>query len=155
MIGRALLAALACLVAVSRPCWAAPDATSVAQCLNDASSSFALTPELLWAIKRVETGAAMGAVVARNTNGTTDVGWMQINSVWYPQLRSMGIDPDLLDDPCLNMHVGAWILSAQIQRYGVLHGIAHYHSANPRRGLAYADRVITEWSALMSSSGAD
>lgn len=49
-----------------------------------------------------------------------DVGLMQINSSWYPVLEKMGITRhDLLNNPCQNIYVGAWILAKNIASNGV------------------------------------
>ena len=45
-----------------------------------------------------------------------DVGLMQINSSWYITLSRMGITrKDLLENPCQNIHVGAWMLKTSQQ----------------------------------------
>ncbi|EEQ4614490.1 lytic transglycosylase domain-containing protein, partial [Escherichia coli] len=53
---------------------------------------------------------------------STDYGIMQINSVHIPELKKLGVikdKNDLLNNPCLNIQTGAWILARHFQRCGV------------------------------------
>jgi soluble lytic murein transglycosylase-like protein len=55
-------------------------------CWEQAGERYGLSPELLYAIARTESGLDPQAV-GRNRNGSRDIGLMQINSVWLPRLR--------------------------------------------------------------------
>lgn len=45
---------------------------------------------------------------------------MQINSSWFPLLEKMGVTRDvLIENPCQNIFVGAWILAKNISANGV------------------------------------
>jgi hypothetical protein len=54
--------------------------------------------------------------VGPNDNGSYDLGPMQINTIWLPELaQSWGVSEStaykwVRDDPCTNMGVAAWIL---------------------------------------------
>jgi soluble lytic murein transglycosylase-like protein len=43
---------------------------------------------------------------------------MQINSRWLGDTVAYGIGREQLFDPCINTHVGAWILAQNISRLG-------------------------------------
>ena len=86
---------------------------------------------------------------SRNTNGTADLGPMQINTLWLPELsQKWGVDETtarawVRDDPCTNMGVSAWILRNHMNETGSLaKAIAHYHSRTPTRGTAYKGKVV-------------
>ncbi len=55
----------------------------------------------------------------RNSNGTRDIGRMQINSAHLPQLSAFGITEQSLREECTSIHVGAWLLAHGIQRFGL------------------------------------
>jgi len=86
-------------------------------CFEDAGQYYGVSPQLLWAIAKVESNFNPKAI-NRNKNGTYDIGLMQINSSWLPYLKKHGIDPSLLWDPCYNAHVGAMVLRHCIDTYG-------------------------------------
>jgi soluble lytic murein transglycosylase-like protein len=89
-----------------------------AYCFEEAGEYYNVSPRLLWAIAKVESGHRWNAL-NRNKNGTYDIGLMQINSRWLPVLRKHGLyDDRLIWEPCYNAFVGAWVLRQCINRYG-------------------------------------
>jgi len=79
---------------------------------------FGVPPNLLWAIAKVESNFNPNSV-AKNKNGTKDIGLMQINTVHLDRLkRDYGIDANLLFDVRINIAVGAQILSKCIRKHG-------------------------------------
>jgi len=92
--------------------------SNVAQCFAMASNQFDIPLELLIAVKHVESGSRLDTgIIHTNTNGTSDLGIMQINSTWLPRLAEFGVTAeDLLTDHCVNIAVGAWILADAIAK---------------------------------------
>ena len=86
----------------------------LAACLMLAAQTYSVPPAVLVGIYQVE-GGKVGQAVA-NTNGTYDLGPMQINTIWIPDLANRwGVSEStakkwVKDDPCTNMGVAAWIL---------------------------------------------
>lgn len=121
------------------------------QCWADASSRYNVPVDLLYAIARVETGNRAHLVSARNKNGTYDIGLMQINSMHLPSLAKYGIrERDLLTDPCLNLHVGAWILAGAISRHGYnWTGIGAYNAGTTERRRVYAKKVFAMYRKIL------
>lgn len=96
---------------------AIPGAVS-AMCFADASSQYGVPEALLRATATVES-RNNPAAIGKNSNGTSDLGIMQINSTWLPTLSKWGITRQaLLTNPCINIKVGAWIMSKNIRRHG-------------------------------------
>jgi soluble lytic murein transglycosylase-like protein len=90
-----------------------------------AGQEYDIAPELLRAISMVESGHNPD-VININTNISTDVGHMQINSCWKEKL---GYRWTLLDGPACCTLVGAWIIRACIDRYGYnWNAVACYHT---------------------------
>jgi len=110
-------------------------------CWESAGAKFGIHPQLLYAIAKTESGLRPSAI-NRNTNGSYDIGLMQINSIWLPQLRRYGITEDQLWEPCLNIHVGAWVLAQNIRQVGnSWNAVGAYNSSKPATRLRYAQRV--------------
>ncbi|RQR46442.1 lytic transglycosylase [Burkholderia sp. Bp9140] len=112
-----------------------------ADCLDDAATFQKVSVSLLRGIAQVESGMNPNAVNT-NTNGTVDIGLMQINSTWLPTLAREGITRESLFDACTNAYVGAWILSQNIRQLGAnWTAIGAYNAASPDKRLAYARKV--------------
>ena len=118
-----------------------------ATCIFMAAQTYQVPPAVLMGIMEVE-GGKVGQQV-KNTNKTHDLGPMQINSIWIPELaRHWNISYNtayqwVRDDACTNIHVAAWILKNKSDNAGSLYtGIMHYHSATPKYGLPYRQKVI-------------
>ncbi|VWB43623.1 transglycosylase SLT domain-containing protein [Burkholderia latens] len=112
-----------------------------ADCLDDAAAFQKVSVSLLRGIAQVESGMNPNAVNT-NTNGTVDIGLMQINSTWLPTLAREGITRESLFDACTNAYVGAWILSQNIRQLGPnWNAIGAYNAASPDKRLAYARKV--------------
>ncbi len=120
----------------------------LAACLMLASQTYSVPPAVLVGIYKAE-GGKVGQEV-RNTNGTHDLGPMQINTVWLPDLADKwGVNQNtahkwVRDDACTNVGVAAWILKGHINETGSLsQAIAHYHSRTQRHGSRYQKKVLS------------
>lgn len=118
--------------------------SSHAHCFEQAGARYGVAPALLEAISTVESG---GNPQAWNLNrdGSEDLGHMQINSRWLEILSSYGIDRQKLLDPCLNTHVGAWILAQNIRQHGYgWEAVGAYNARSPAKRNTYAHRVAAQ-----------
>ena len=130
-------------------------AQALAACLLLAANTYHVPAAVMIGIMHVE-GGRVGQEVGPNTNGTFDLGPMQVNTRWMPELaRTWKVSPAtarqwVRDDGCVNVHVAAWILRQKMDDSGSLWGgIAAYHSATPSKGGPYATKVI----AVMDRKG--
>lgn len=119
----------------------------LAACLMLASQTYGVPPAVLVGIYKAE-GGQVGQEV-RNTNGSSDLGPMQINTLWLPTLaEKWGVNEStarrwVRDDACTNVGVSAWILRSHIDDTKSLSGaIARYHSRTPVHGNRYKARVL-------------
>jgi soluble lytic murein transglycosylase-like protein len=90
-------------------------------CFDEAGREFNVNPILLRAIAVVESNMQPGAINKSHVErtGTIDIGLMQINSGALPMLEKLGVTKSaLLENPCLNVRVGAKILAAKYKREG-------------------------------------
>ena len=123
-------------------------AKALAACVLMASNTYHVPPAIMIGVMQVE-GGHIGQAAGPNFNGTYDLGPMQVNTRWVPQLAALWhvnyhtAYSWLKDDGCVNVHVAAWILRQKLDETGNYYGaIAHYHSATPGEGGRYAARVI-------------
>ncbi|MBB3259219.1 hypothetical protein F4827_004093 [Paraburkholderia bannensis] len=124
---------------------------AIADCIDDAAAFQHVNVSLMRAIAQVESGTQTN-VVNRNSNGTVDIGLMQINSSWLPRLAQVGITEQSLYDPCTNAYVAAWILAENIRQFGpTWNAIGAYNAASPDKRLAYAQKVYATAQSITSS----
>lgn len=77
-----------------------------------------------------------------NSNGSKDVGVMQINSINMEELGIYGISEKHLWDPCNNIYVGAWILRKHIDHSGnTWKAVGRYKSKTPSIRDEYAKEI--------------
>ncbi len=120
-----------------------------AACLMMAAQNYAIPPQVLVAILHVE-GGKVGQQV-RNTNGTYDLGPMQINTLWTkPLSEEWGVSRTqakrlIRDDACTNVNVAAWIFRQNWNQAGSLNkAIAWYNSRTPHIGYKYRKKVLAK-----------
>jgi hypothetical protein len=123
-------------------------AQALATCLLMASNTYQVPAAVMIGIMHVE-GGHIGQEAGPNFNGSYDLGPMQVNTHWVPQLAQLWHVSEhtahlwVRDNGCVNVHVAAWILKQKIAETGSLYGgIAHYHSATPGLGYTYANKVV-------------
>ena len=120
----------------------------IAACMALASQTHDVPSAVLLGIYKTE-GGTVGQQV-RNTNGSYDLGPMQINTIWLSELSEhWGVSKDtahkwVRDDACTNIGVAAWILRGHLKETKSLsQAIAHYHSRTPRHGHRYREKVFS------------
>lgn len=106
----------------------------------EAGRYYNVDPRLLWCVAKVESNMNPTAI-NKNTNGTYDIGLMQINTIHLPTLAKFGITKEKLLDPRTSASVGAWVMKGCIAKHGMTkNGITCYNGRiknNP-----YADKVL-------------
>jgi hypothetical protein len=131
-------------------------------CLMMAAQTYSIPPAVMVGIYNVE-GGKIGQQVY-NTNGSYDLGPMQINTIWLPKLADhWGVSQKtaqkwVRDDACTNMGVSAWILRQHLNETGSMSkAIAQYHSRTPHLGQKYKSKVVAamQQKGLLPPPGAD
>lgn len=116
--------------------------SEVERCIRTVAKNYGMSELPLQIIYRME-GGTVGEISRPNSNGSHDIGPMQINSWWLPKLAEAGISyEDLRDDACINVLVAAWIYTQEFRRTkDVAKAIAAYHSRTPVHQARYLAKV--------------
>ena len=115
---------------------------------------YALPPRVLPSIQAVEGGGP--GVVHRNTDGTEDMGVMQINTLWigalarYSRLDPAEVRTRLLLRPCYNIAAAGLIMRTYLDetRGDLMRAIGNYHSHTPLRNQTYQAKVLRSAASL-------
>jgi len=109
--------------------------------------------DLVRAIIRTE-GGTTGQIVwnkaDKNGHRSYDMGLMQINSSHLGELATLGATRgDVINNECLNIYVGTWILKREIASSPSLWtAIGNYNSHTPSYNVAYQHNVWTRLNQL-------
>lgn len=115
-------------------------------CVLEAANYYGLPANALLAIATNESGKNGHAM--RNTNGTYDLGHMQINTNTFKhEIAPMGYTmQDIQWKGCLNVYAGAYLIKKHLN--GRSDGrdfwtrLAYYHSRTPIYNTRYRDKLI-------------
>ncbi|WGS55113.1 lytic transglycosylase domain-containing protein (plasmid) [Paraburkholderia sp. D15] len=115
--------------------------TCRADCLDDAATYRHISTQLVRAIAQHESGMRANAVNV-NSDGSEDIGLMQINSSWLPKLARYGIRREHLFNACVNAYVGTWILASNIREFGpTWKAVGAYNARSTGKQLVYANAI--------------
>jgi soluble lytic murein transglycosylase-like protein len=117
-------------------------------CINQAAVMYHVPAKLIISVLQTE-GGKMGKI-EKNKNGTYDIGAMQINSSWLPELKSEGISQDDIQyNACTNVSVGTWILAKKIAaENNLLVGVGDYNSHTSQYNKTYYHKVQRNFTKL-------
>lgn len=126
-------------------------------CMAATAAYYHLPPRVLPSIQRVE-GGGIGNV-SRNTDGSDDLGVMQINTRWVQPIAALTRLPPatvrvrLIDDGCFNIAAAGAILRTYLdEAHGdLMTAVGDYHSHTPTLHQAYRLRVLQAATALFVS----
>lgn len=131
----------------------APQYKDVKHCIEYTSYKLGLPIELLVSVMMVENGGTNPKRL--NNNGTYDYGVFQINDARLPELDHLNVTKeDLVNNSCLNVFVGGYILKGEITKAGEFWaGVGNYHyglwGKYPENHYQYIERVFTTWKSLL------
>ena len=137
-----------------------PEAVYIRDCLTEAGNAYREPPAVLVILLNVE-GGRLGETSA-NTNGTVDIGPMQVNDTWLPKLAGHWATTPraaylaLRDNFCANIEAGAWILRMGLdEAHGDFwEGVGFYHSHDPDYKRTYLSAVLKQALRLQAQAHA-
>lgn len=117
-------------------------------CMAVVSAFYQLPPRVLPSIQAVEAGRP--GLVSTNSNGSEDLGVMQVNTLWIAPLAEQTGRPAaevrarLIDDACFNIAAAGAILRLELDASDgdLLRAVGNYHSRTPALHTAYRGRVL-------------
>jgi hypothetical protein len=128
----------------------------IARCIRSAAAGHDWLEKTLWGLREQEAGW-LGAEVA-NTNGTHDLGPLQINSWWVPRIARLLGKPEyqvrywLRNDACFNAQAARWIFLSGLAVTGdYWKAVGAYHSPTPWRQQAYTAKVASHMRRLFGA----
>lgn len=127
-------------------------------CLIATATAYHIPEPVLTGIYHVEGGAV--GTVAHNTNGTDDLGVMQINTSWLPVLAfATGLPVAevrnrLIHDACFNVAMAGGIFDLyRTEAHGnIWKAVGYYHSHTVPLSLGYQAQVLSAGVADILSS---
>jgi len=115
----------------------------IGACIHQVAKGRPWLEKTLWGLRDQEAGWIGAAVL--NSNGTHDLGPLQVNSWWVPRIARLLGQPEadvrgwLRYDPCFNAEAARWIfLSALATAPDYWAAIGIYHSPTAWRQRRYA-----------------
>lgn len=110
------------------------------QCINQAAIQYHVPATIILSIIKTENGR--NGMALKNSNGTYDLGVMQINTSWLQTLAKKGLTLNQVkSDPCVNVTVGTWILAQGMANSAGWRGVANYHSYTKKYNDVYQEKV--------------
>ena len=127
-------------------------------CVTAITSRYGVSPVVLSVIHKVEGGYS-GARI-KNTNGSYDLGFNQINTIHMPQLSRFGLTEKMVkNNNCVNLAVAAWYVRTVTvnqkisDKAGFFRAIARYHSKNEPHISVYTGKLIKAYEQLVADYG--
>ena len=122
--------------------------TTATECIRAAAALHRVPSGAIVLLLSVE-GGSVGRI-SGNTNGTVDIGPMQVNEIHLPALARRwhtsvaGAREALLNNFCANVEAGAWILRTALDSAGgdFWEGVGRYHSSTEVYKTRYLRRVL-------------
>lgn len=124
---------------------AAGAAAAAQRCVVQAANRFTLPVALLEAVVTQESAQRCPARHPRNADGSYDIGCAGINSTWLPLLtHRFHLTEQDLTDPCINIHVGAWLLARNFVQYGDhWRAVGAYNARSETKRMEYVWRIVS------------
>lgn len=118
----------------------------IAECIRHVADGRPWLEKTLWGLRDQEAGW-LGAEVG-NTNGSQDLGPLQVNSGWVKRISALVGRPQadvrawLVHDPCFNAGAARWIFLSALRSTGDFwKAVGVYHSPTAWRQRRYAQSV--------------
>ena len=129
-------------------------AVPLAACMALVASLYNLPPRVLPSIHVVEGGRV--DTVHVNADGSQDLGYMQINTVWLPalsrysRLSEAAVRENLLTRPCFNVAAAGYIMRQYLNETGndLMRSVGNYHSHTMRLNAEYQALVLHSAASL-------
>jgi hypothetical protein len=127
-------------------------------CMALVAHLYALPPRVLPSIQAVEGGSP--GMVRADTNGTADLGVMQINTSWLPALQTYThLSRDIVRDrltnmPCFNIAAAGAIMRTYLNETGgdLLRAVGDYHSHTAVLNRHYQNQVLRAASLMFENT---
>lgn len=123
----------------------------IRQCSHISADHYGISPLLVQAVIEAEGGTH--GTVSANSDGSYDLGVMQINTINLPEIqKSFPVTwQHLAYRPCLNIAIGTWFLANRIRNApDTWTGVGNYHSYTPEHHHNYLNNVMSIYARLVA-----
>lgn len=129
-----------------------------AECLKKASDIQGVSSYVILGLLKTEGGHIGSA--SRNTNGTYDLGPMQVNTTWVPRLAEANFNGNrsqtyqaLRYDGCYNVFVGTWVFRQYLDEAdgNYARAIGYYNSHTPSKMNIYQHRFAKNFKSVLTA----
>ncbi len=128
-------------------------------CMALTAAFYHLPPRVLPSIHAVEGGGI--GVTHHNTDGSDDLGVMQVNTRWIVPLAQLSrmapteVRVRLLGDSCFNIAAAGAIMRSYLDeaRGDLMRAVGDYHSHTPSLNLEYQGQVLQAARAIFWNAG--
>lgn len=122
-------------------------------CVSSAAKAYpGVSPLMLKTVLAVEGGQV--GTIRKNTDGSLDLGPGQINTVHLKDIaKEFGYTArDILQDPCKNIRISAWLLHKHLKKADGSHWLAmgNYHSKTPEKRSIYLRKIAEAYTNLVT-----
>ncbi len=134
------------------------DVRTLEDCVNYSAKYFNIHPYVIKALIVVEGGK--NGTMSKNSNGTYDMGIMQINTIHLPALQKKYPNitwKDIATNTCINIGVGTSILNDRLKeiknKEDFWIGVGNYHSKTPKYRNRYLEKVYVAYKKIINNKG--
>ena len=123
------------------------------KCVSYSSRFFKINPLVIKSLIKVEGGKI--GTMSRNSNGTYDMGIMQINTIHLPAIKKKYPSVswrEVAYSPCVNIGVGSWILKQrldEVDKDSYWKGVGNYHSKTAKYRKRYLKKLFPIYEKLL------
>lgn len=128
------------------------------KCINYSAKYFNVHPYIIKSIVVVEGGK--NGTMSRNSNGTYDMGIMQINTIHLPEIKKKYPSltwRDVAYKPCVNIGIGTSILRDRLNELkpgqDIWRGVGNYHSKTPKYRDRYLNKIYKAYEGIIKRRG--
>lgn len=133
-----------------------PNKVMLEQCIIESANHYGIPEVYLRIIRDIEGGKV--GTLKKNTNGSVDIGVMQINTINLPDILTEFENVgwvELAMEPCTSINVAAWFIKKKLKKANKtspINALMDYNSSTPEVRIHYAFKVMEKFNEYQQKS---